>query len=96
MRLLSSSTIKVDAKILRQATKVALGLPLKKATLQLTSKILMEIFTVEELAASRGQGLRLKKEADLRPVLDSNRLQVLKGFYLHILIWHLCDHLISL
>ena len=45
----------------------------------------MEVFTVEELAASRGQGLRLKKEADLRPVLDSNRLQVLKGFYLHIL-----------
>jgi hypothetical protein len=77
---LTKYDVKVNAKTLKQATKAALGLPNSTATFKLTAKVLTELFTPEELAASRGQGLQMKKETDFCPALDSHSLQILKGF----------------
>ena len=79
VKLLAKYPLRVSSKALRQATKAVFGLPVQKATFKLTSKLLPEIFTVSELASSRGQGLRTKKGVDLRPVLDQHRVQIQKG-----------------
>ena len=90
VKLLAKYPLRVSSKALRQATKAVFGLPAPKAIFKLTSKLLPEIFSVSELASSRGQGIRTKKGVDLRPVLDQHRVQILKGisnvFVLSILI----------
>lgn len=50
-----------------------------KAAFTLTSKLATLVFSIEELAQSRGQGLREAKKGDIRPVLNCTKIEVLKG-----------------
>ena len=78
VRLLAKSDIKVDYKQLRKATKAATEATCEKAGYKLASKLVKLIFTTQELSMSCGQGMRVKK-GDLRPALDAQRIEVLKG-----------------
>lgn len=49
-----------------------------KPAYTLTMKLMPGLFTTEEMALSRGQGL-LAKKGDLRPALDKDKVLVLKG-----------------
>ncbi|XP_065924464.1 uncharacterized protein [Magallana gigas] len=51
-----------------------------KAAFTLTSKLATLVFSIEELAQSRGQGLRKAKKGDVRPVLNSTKIEVLKEY----------------
>lgn len=64
---------------LRKATSSASQCVGGKAAFTLTSKLAILVFSIEELAQSRGQGLRKAKKGDVRPVLNSTKIEVLKG-----------------
>lgn len=64
---------------LRKATSSASQCVGGKAAFTLTSKLATLVFSIEELAQSRGQGLRKAKKGDVRPVLNSTKIEVLKG-----------------
>lgn len=77
--MLKDSNLEAREDDLRRATTAAERAHPSRSGYILTCKLLPEIFELEELARSRGQGLRKKKEADLRPVLDAQKLGDLKG-----------------
>ncbi|XP_053383992.1 uncharacterized protein LOC128550061 [Mercenaria mercenaria] len=63
--------VKVDAKQLRAAKKAAVNIGGDKASYKLSSKIVKQLFTTQELANSRGLGLRGKKDtSNVRLPLD--------------------------
>lgn len=64
---------------LRKATTSASQWKGDKAAFTLTSKLVTLVFSIEELAQSRGQGLREAKKGDIRPVLNCSKVEVLKG-----------------
>nr|XP_034329354.1 uncharacterized protein LOC117690139 isoform X1 [Crassostrea gigas] len=90
-KLLETSDIMVNRGKLRKATSSAsqcvggkaaftsqcVG---GKAAFTLTSKLAILVFSIEELAQSRGQGLRKAKKGDVRPVLNSTKIEVLKEY----------------
>ncbi|KAH3817869.1 hypothetical protein DPMN_119425 [Dreissena polymorpha] len=78
VRLLAKSDITVYQKLLRKTTRSALEATKEKAGYKLASKVVKLLFFEQELAISCGQGLRQKK-GDVRPALDSARLEILKG-----------------
>lgn len=44
-------------------------------------KLMPLLFTTEEMANSRGQGIKPAKQGDTRPPLDINKIQTIKGTY---------------
>ena len=50
-----------------------------KPAYTLCFKLILGVFSVEELANSRGQGLIKVKEGDYRPVLNQNKCAAIKG-----------------
>ena len=76
---MSKYEVTVGVRSLRLATKAAAMTPPNKAGFKLACKLLPELFTTQELASSKGQGLRNRKEEDLRPALDQHKMQVLRG-----------------
>ncbi|KAK3092787.1 hypothetical protein FSP39_007213, partial [Pinctada imbricata] len=79
-RLLKDSNLEAWEDDLRRATSAAEKAHPTRSGFVLTCKLIPCIFKLEELAQSRGQGLRKKKEADLRPVLDPTKLGDLKEY----------------
>lgn len=78
-KLLETSDIMVNRGKLRKATSSASQCVGGKAAFTLTSKLATLVFSIEELAQSRGQGLRKAEKGDVRPVLNSTKIEVLKG-----------------
>jgi hypothetical protein len=76
---LETSEIRVPKAMLRKTTTSASQNEGGKASYTLTSKLAVLIFNTEELAQSRGQGIRDPKKGDIRPTLDHDKLDVLKG-----------------
>lgn len=77
VKLLESSSIEVDKANLKKASSLA-----KKHNnpgYALCLKLIPLLFTYEELALSRGQGLTKAKHGDLRPCLNKEKVQVMKG-----------------
>ncbi|XP_061165556.1 uncharacterized protein LOC133174446 [Saccostrea echinata] len=72
--------MRVPKAKLRKATTAASHYEGGKAAYTLTSKLAVLIFSTEELAQSRGQGIRDAKKGDIRPVLDHDKLDVLKEY----------------
>lgn len=78
VKLLESSSIEVDKANLKKASSLA-----KKHNnpgYALCLKLIPLLFTDEELALSRGQGLTKAKHGDLRPCLNKERVQVMKDY----------------
>lgn len=61
---------------LRKATSSASQCEGSKVAFTLTSKLATLVFSIEELAQSRGQRLREAKKGDLRPVFNSTKMEV--------------------
>lgn len=77
VKLLESSSIEVDKANLKKASSLA-----KKHNnpgYALCLKVIPLLFTDEELALSRGQSLIKAKHGDLRPCLNKEKVQVMKG-----------------
>lgn len=47
-------------------------------------KLMPLIFATEEMANSRGQGLKPAKDGDLKPVLDAEKMKAIKSKYIYI------------
>lgn len=77
-RLLSNHPLTVRRDALRKAKSAAKKVHSSKMAFTLTAKLLPAVFSCEELALSRGQGLK-SKDGDKRPVLDVTKMTVLKG-----------------
>ncbi|XP_062566986.1 uncharacterized protein LOC134229283 isoform X2 [Saccostrea cucullata] len=82
-RLLSNHPLTVKREALRKAKTAAKKAHPSKMAFTLTAKLLPSIFSCEELALSRGQGLK-SKEGDIRPTLDSTKMTVLKEY---VAVW---------
>ncbi|XP_061163038.1 mucin-5AC-like [Saccostrea echinata] len=82
-KLLAHHSLKVRRESLRKAKDAAKKAHPTKMAFTMTAKLLPAIFSWEELASSRGQGIK-SKEGDLRPVLDNSKMDVLKEY---IAIW---------
>lgn len=76
-KLLGNSNITIDKEVL--AVAVRLAKKSAKPAYTLTMKLMPGLFTTEEMALSRGQGL-LAKKGDLRPALDKDKVSVLKDY----------------
>lgn len=76
-KLLGNSNITIDKEVL--AVAVRLAKKSAKPAYTLTMKLMPGLFTTEEMALSRGQGL-LAKKGDLRPALDKDKVLVLKDY----------------
>lgn len=77
VKLLKSSSIEVDKANLKKASSL-----IKKHNnpgYALCLKVILLLFTDEELALSRGQGLIKAKHGDMRPCLNKEKVQVMKG-----------------
>ena len=77
VRLLENNPIEVNKSSLKKASSMA-----KKHTnpgYALCLKIIPLLFSDEELASSRGQGLTKAKPGDLRLCLSKEKIQVMKG-----------------
>lgn len=85
VRLLAKHDVKVHHKLLRKATRAANNASTDRAGYKLASKLVCLLFSDQELAVSCGQGMRIKK-GDVRPSLDSDRLEVLRSNYLSLAI----------
>ncbi|XP_061175780.1 uncharacterized protein LOC133184722 [Saccostrea echinata] len=81
-RLLSNHPLTVKREALRKAKSAARKAHSKMA-FTLTAKLLPAIFSCEEVALSRGQGIK-SKDGDTRPTLDSTKMTVLKEY---VAIW---------
>ncbi|XP_060581131.1 uncharacterized protein LOC132737800 isoform X2 [Ruditapes philippinarum] len=79
VRLLAKYDVKVNHRLLRKATRAASNASIEKAGYKLASKLICLLFSEQELAVSCGQGMRVKK-GDVRPSLDSERLEVLRDY----------------
>lgn len=77
-KLLASHSLSVRREALRKAKEAAKKAHPSKMAFTMTAKLLPAIFSWEELASSRGQGLK-SKEGDTRPVLDVSKMTILKG-----------------
>uniref|UniRef100_K1RWJ1 Uncharacterized protein n=1 Tax=Magallana gigas TaxID=29159 RepID=K1RWJ1_MAGGI len=78
VKLLESSSIEVDKANLKKASSLA-----KKHSnpgYALCLKVIPLLFTDEELALSRGQGLIKAKHGDMRPCLNKEKVQVMKDY----------------
>ncbi|KAL3884896.1 hypothetical protein ACJMK2_024995 [Sinanodonta woodiana] len=80
VKLLAFSDIVVRRSELRKATSVAAKAAPKNAACTLASKLLPRLFSWQELAMSRGQGISTKKAGDIRPPLHHARIEVLKDY----------------
>ena len=78
VKLIDTSDIFVDRKLKRKAVEAAKKKPTKAAYI-LMYKLLDRVFSIEELASSRGQGIGRTSTDDVRPVLDKNKMDALKG-----------------
>ena len=76
---MESSELLVNRGKLRKATTLANQYEGGKAAFTLTSKLAALVFSTEELAQSRGQGIREAKKGDIRPVLNPGKVEVMKG-----------------
>nr|XP_034312519.1 uncharacterized protein LOC105338371 [Crassostrea gigas] len=74
-KLLGNSNITIDKEVL--AVAVRLAKKSAKPAYTLTMKLMPGLFTTEEMALSRSQGL-LAIKGDLRPALDKDKVLVLK------------------
>lgn len=82
-KLLASYSLSVRREALRKAKEAAKKGNPSKMGFTMTAKLLPAIFTWEELASSRGQGLK-SKEGDTRPVLDVSKMTILKEY---VAVW---------
>eukprot|EP00105_Crassostrea_gigas_P004369 XP_011417565.1 PREDICTED: uncharacterized protein LOC105321076 isoform X2 [Crassostrea gigas] len=82
-KLLASYSLSVRRESLRKAKEAAKKGNPSKMGFTMTAKLLPAIFTWEELASSRGQGLK-SKEGDTRPVLDVSKMTILKEY---VAVW---------
>ncbi|XP_056022461.1 uncharacterized protein LOC125667935 [Ostrea edulis] len=82
-RLLSNHPLTVRRDALRKAKSAAKKVHSSKMAFTLTAKLLPAVFSCEELALSRGQGLK-SKDGDKRPVLDVTKMTVLKEY---VAVW---------
>lgn len=69
--------VKIQSKILTSA--VASARKSSRPGYSLSYALIPGVFTVQELASSRGQGLTKPKEGDLRPVLAKDKCDAVKG-----------------
>lgn len=75
--LKSHPGVSIRSEALRQAIKLAKKSG--KPGYTLCYNLLPGVFTVEEIASSRGQGLTKPKAGDLRKPLDKERVAAIKG-----------------
>ena len=82
IKLLGDRPVKIQRDVFTSAVRLA-----KKSTkpaYTLTMKLMPGLFSTEEMAQSRGQGL-VGKKGDMRPVLSKKKSQLLKvSFLKHI------------
>lgn len=79
VKLLDGCDVEVDPDGLRKATSAA-----RKSTkpgFTLCYKLLSEIFPLEVLAKSRGQGIGRVKQGDIRLPLDKEKTKILKSMH---------------
>ncbi|XP_061191564.1 uncharacterized protein LOC133199711 [Saccostrea echinata] len=81
-KLLDGCDLEIDSDSLRIATSAARTA--KKPGFTLCYKLLPEIFSLEVLANSRGQGLSKTKEGDFRKPLDKELVSSLKNY---VTVW---------
>ena len=76
--MLAGSDVEVDKTQLRSIIHRARSE--NKPGVYIARKLMMLLFTVEEMALSRGQGIgKTNVKDDLRPPLDSKKINALKG-----------------
>lgn len=78
VKLMSNSDVMVEASKLKRARQSAFKHP--KPAYTLMGKLMPCVFSKEEMANSRGQGLGPAKKGDLRPVLDPAKIQLCKDY----------------
>lgn len=79
VKLLDGCDVEVDPDGLRKATSAARKS--KKPGFTLCYKLLSEIFPLEVLANSRGQGIGRVKQGDVRLPLDKEKTKALKSMH---------------
>jgi hypothetical protein len=84
IKLIEGKNTEVDPDGMRMATSSARKS--KKPGYTLCYKLLAEIFSLQTLASSRGQGIGKKTTGDPRPVLDGDKISNLKSKKTFILL----------
>ncbi|VDI33796.1 Hypothetical predicted protein [Mytilus galloprovincialis] len=82
VKLLESHDILVDKDLLRNAISAAKKS--QKVGYTLCYKLLSGMFSIPELANSRGQGIGKRKEGDIRPPLKKETVNTLKDY---VIVW---------
>jgi len=75
-KLMENRSLTVEKDLLRTSTRLARKS--SKPGYTLTMKMLPGLFSNEQMAQSKGQGIVSKKD-DLRPALDKEKITILKG-----------------
>ncbi|KAK3086833.1 hypothetical protein FSP39_024230 [Pinctada imbricata] len=78
VKLMEKSEVTVEKIALKKA--ISLAKKSQNPGYALCRKILPLLFTIEEMARSRGQGIMKAKEGDFRPALDTEKIQTLKDY----------------
>ncbi|XP_056017761.1 uncharacterized protein LOC130053962 [Ostrea edulis] len=81
-KLIEGQAVEVDPNGLRKATSAARKS--QKPGYTLCYKLLAEVFSLQTLASSRGQGIGKVKEGDIRPTLDKEKISTIKNY---VTVW---------
>ena len=85
VRLLASSEVEVEASKLRAICRRSRRDT--KPGVCIVRKLIILLFSTEELAQSRGQGIGRCTKGDLRPPLSPAKIQALKGFFFKVICY---------
>lgn len=81
-KLIEGQNVEIDPNGLRKATSAAQKW--LKPGYTLCYKLLAEVFSLQTLAGSRGQGIGKAKEGDLWPTLDKEKISTIKNY---VTVW---------